>query len=1052
MIASPDILNAQPDTTRTGKLTNDIGEPVAGATILNPRTGQSAVANAKGEFQVTTFRKGDRLIITSIGYEQKVYLWSGTNPVVIVMQRTAQGLDNVTVRLNSGYQYIPKERSTGSYVSLDEKQLNLQPGTNIINRLEGVANSVLFDKDPNRPPVTIRGYSSINGPKNPLIVLDNFPYEGDINNINPNDVESITILRDAAAASIWGTRAGNGVIVITTKKGKLNQPLKIELNANVTVTGKPDLFYLPEINASDFIDVEQALFDRGFYQSQISNRGRPPLSPVEEILVKKANGELTAEEATRQVNAYRDLDVRRDFNEYLYRPGIMQQYALNLQGGTAKASWFVSGGYDRNSDALSAEYERINLRVRNSFRPLPKFQVQTALAYCQSKTESGKSGYNSIRVGTKKLYPYAQFRDGDGNPVPLYMNRQPYIDTAGEGLLLDWKYYPLEEYRYNTAKSDLNEITANVSLQYELLKGLTLEGNYQFQKQLVSRLNLQEQESYVARDLINSFSQVDYSTGIVYRIVPLGAINNTSTTDLTAHQGRGQLNYSKTAGRHELAALAGMEIRQTKTETNRYQYYGFDPETQTIGAIDYTKPYPNFIRGNQFIPKGYGAGFQVQRFTAAFANAAYTYDNRYTVTGSIRKDASNLFGVKSNEKGIPLWSAGLGWTISKEGFYNSTFLPMLRLRTSYGINGNVDNSKSAVTSIFHLGNDTYSNLPFSSVAQYPNPSLSWEKVQIFNVGLDFQLKDNVLSGSIEYFNKTGTDLIGLAPVDYTTGVGSSTGAVIRNVADMKSAGVDLQLNARLLNRSLKWFQSLNLNFNKSRITQYYNATQLARIYVSNGTAISPLVGKPIYSILNYSWAGLDPGTGDPLGYVDGKPGNDYIAIQNDSAKNLAYAGPATPTCYGNFMNTFSWKNFSLSINLQYKLGYYFQRPSISYDALYYSWAGHADYARRWQKPGDEAFTTVPSMPYPADGNRDAFYQASEVLATKADHIRLQFVSLSWDLPTAKSGRSPFRLLQVYGNASNLGIIWSVNHKGLDPDFPSSIPNPKRFTIGFRAHF
>lgn len=1036
----------------TGKVTNDKGEPIAGASITVKRTGKVYIADARGTFTISDARQGDILIFSSVGYGRQEYSWNGEPNLSIQLRVETNALDAVTIKVNTGYQQLPKERVTGSFTQIDQATINLQVGTNTLSRLEGVANSVFFDKNPNRTPITVRGYSSINGPKNPLIVVDNFPYEGDLNNINPNDIESITILKDAAAASIWGTRAGNGVIVITTKKGKLNQPLTMEFNSNITVTDKPDLYYLPQMSTGEFIDVEQYLFDKGFYNREINNRSRPALSPVEELLIKKSNGQIPADEASRQINALRERDVRKDFDQYIYQKGVLQQYALNMYGGNSNFGYFISGGYDKNSDVLAASYQRINLRAQSIFKPFPKLQISSSLAYTETQSRSGKPAYAAITIGSKRLYPYAQLKADDGSSLPMYLYRQPYIDTAGGGKLLDWKFYPLEEYKHNTTQADLQEIIANIGIQYEILKGLSVEAKYQYQKQPSIQKNLQDPDSYAARNLVNTFSQLDYTTGNVSYIVPLGGILQNTNSVIQSQNTRGQLNYTGRFGVHQLVAIAGGEIRQIKNEFNQYQYYGYDPAIQTIGAIDYTNSYPTFIRGNQYIPKGYGSGYQLNRYTSIFANLAYTYNNRYIFSASARKDASNLFGVKSNEKGVPLWSAGTSWNVSKEAFYKSSLLPVLKLRATYGVSGNVDNSKSAVTSLYYLGNDTYTNLPASSVWQFPNPGLSWEKVKTLNFGIDFQLKKEILSGSIEYYQKNGADLIGLAEVDYTSGVGSTTGTIVRNVADMKSRGLDVQLNSQLLNRAIKWTESLNFSYNKSKISSYFNPNQQASAFVNSGTAISPLVGKPIYAILNYKWAGLDPQTGDPLGYYEGKPSTDYISIQNDSVGSLSYAGSAIPTVFGNFMNTVSWRNFSLTINILYKLGYYFQRPSISYDALFYSWAGHADYSLRWQKPGDERTTSVPSMVYPNNANRDAFYSGSAQLATKGDHVRLQFINLSYDLAKEKWKKQPFTLLQLYVNASNLGILWRSNKYGIDPDYPAALAPSKIFAIGIRAHF
>jgi TonB-dependent SusC/RagA subfamily outer membrane receptor len=277
------------DTTITGIVIADSTlVPLAGATITIKGTNTYTMTDNNGRFRLVMPATGRGIVISYIGYQSKQIPLNSIkgNPATIILNKISLEMQEVTI-VNTGYQTLPKERATGSFAQVDNATLNQQIGSNILNRLDGITSGVLFQKQNllGAPSFMVRGLSSINGPKDPLIVLDNFPYDGDINNINPNDVDNVTILKDAAAASIWGTRAGNGVVVITTKKGRLNQPLKIDLNANYTFTGMPDLSYLRTISSSDYIDVEKTLFNNGYYDSYLGDTyNYPALSPVIEIL------------------------------------------------------------------------------------------------------------------------------------------------------------------------------------------------------------------------------------------------------------------------------------------------------------------------------------------------------------------------------------------------------------------------------------------------------------------------------------------------------------------------------------------------------------------------------------------------------------------------------------------------------------------------------------------------------------------------------------------------------------------------------------------------
>jgi len=1040
-------VSAPPLIDIRGKVVNEKKEPVEGASIKVKGTSRGTTTNSDGEFQLTQIDENAVLQISHVSIEPYELRINGrANLETIVVKTQVQENELVTVTVNTGLQQIPKERATGSFTHLSNSQINEQVGLNILNRINGVANGVLFDNNNQRPPITVRGLSTINGPKNPLIVVDNFPYEGDMNNINPNMVESITILKDAAAASIWGTRAGNGVIVITTKKGKFNQPLKLNFNSNVTFSSAPDLSYLKLMPTSDFIDVETFLFSKNFFNGQINNPGKPPLSPIVEILVKRKSGLISSADSAAQINALRNIDVRDDFDKNIYQTGINQQYYLSASGGTDQMTYDIAGGYDRNFSNTASKYERINLRSFNSFKPLKNLQVSTNLFYTQSHIKNGKPEYGTILFGSRRLYPYAKLSD------PMYVLRQPYADTAGAGKLLDWKFYPLDDWKHNTSTTKIQDILANVGLQYQILRGLTAEVRYQYQRQSTQTANLQDIESFAARQLINRFSQLDRNTGIVKYIVPLGGILNNFSQNLETHNGRGQLNFNRDFGQHQIVALLGAEIRQTKVESKTNRFYGYDPEFATVQQVDYINSYRTFINGsNQFVPFVDGAGGTLNRFTSMFGNVAYSFRQTYTVSGSVRKDASNLFGVDANDKGVPLWSAGAAWMISNEKFFQSKFIPFLKLRATYGFSGNVDNSKSAVTTIGIAGPVIYTNFIGAAVSQFGNPDLKWERVKMINMGLDFQLKNGIVTGSIEYYLKKGFDLFGLTPIDYTSGLGTTT--IVKNVANMTGNGLDVSLNAKILNRKIVWQQSFNLSLAQNKVSKYFQQSYRAGDYVNEGSTIAPLEGKPVYSILSFRWMGLDPSTGDPQGFYNKQVSKSYGDIVNDSVASLIYNGSAIPTAFGNFSNTVSWKNLSLTFNITYKFGYYFRRESLNYDALFNSGVGHSDYSLRWKNPGDEKVTDVPSFIYPNNSQRDYFYSYSEALITKGDHIRLQFVNLSYDINKSMWKSLPFDRLRLTINASNLGVIWRSNKYDLDPDYIGSVlPPGKAFNVGLNATF
>jgi TonB-dependent starch-binding outer membrane protein SusC len=443
---------------------------------------------------------------------------------------------------------------------------------------------------------------------------------------------------------------------------------------------------------------------------------------------------------------------------------------------------------------------------------------------------------------------------------------------------------------------------------------------------------------------------------------------------------------------------------------------------------------------------------RLSRFVSLYANGAYTYLSRYTVSMSARKDGSNLFGVNTNDKWQPLWSAGLRWQLSQEKFAPLKKLLQLQLRLTYGVSGNVDLSKSAITTIGYLLNSPYTQTPQAIIDRFANPELQWEKSYMLNAGLDFSLVSNRLSGSVEFYHKKADNLFGNAPIDYTGGAG---GTITKNVAAMKGDGIDLVLNGVIIQKPFKWMMQLIYSRYKDKVTDYYLTSLEGRNFISLGRPrISGLEDRPVYSIFSYAWAGLDATNGDPQGILDGTISTDYTRLTREPmVGDLTYQGPALPVHYGSIGNTFSWKNLELSVRMMYKLGYYFRRQSVEYGSLFNLRAGHQDYTKRWQKPGDELLTDVPSIRFPANSNRDAFYGGSETLVEKGDHIRLSYVSFAYNIRSGAAINQVIKNLRIYGMVNNLGVIWRANQHGIDPDMPAASILPSRsYAIGINASF
>lgn len=1037
-----------------GQVSDEKGKPVIRATVIEKGTANTTITNDNGEFVLPGVRENGVIVISSVGYMTQEIKLNGKNNLLIQLKISVSEIEGVAV--SDGYQNIPKERATGSFEKVDNKLFNRSVSTNILAKLEGIIPGLVFNRrigvnNPND--FSIRGISTLQSDQKPLIVVDNFPYEGNIDNINPNDVESITILKDAAAASIWGAKAGNGVVVITTKKGKYSQKTSVSFNSNITVSGKPDLFYISQFPSSDFIDVEAYLFEKGFFTSQLTNASdRPILTPVVEILAKRKVGLITPADSASRIDLLRNIDVRNDYLKYLYRKTINQQYNLSFSGGKEDVNYLFSVGYDKNlNDLVGNEQDRITIRLQNNIRPVKNLELQIGGLYTQNNSQNNSPGV-PLNNGKASLYPYAKLVDNDGKPLAIEMNyRGSFTDTVGNGNLLDWKYRPLQEIDLADNTSKTQDILLNLGATYHFTPALSGEVKYQYEKQTGIIRNYYSPLTYYSRNLINLFTPTG-GIASVNSAIPYGGILDITSVNLLSHSVRGQLNFNRViSSQHDINVIAGTELRQVQSNGFRNRTYGYDDEVISYRDVDYLTFFPTYenLMYSQKIPSNIYFSDRTNRFVSLYTNASYTYNKRYTFSVSGRRDASNLFGVATNNKWKPLWSVGGSWNVSNEKFYKFSSLPQLKLKATHGYSGNVNNSIAAVLTLAAYGPNLV-NLPMNLVNNPPNPSLRWENVNMTNLAVEFATKNNRLSGAVEYYIKKSTDLISRIPADLTSGFSSLT----VNSAILTGKGWDIAVNSKnILNKTFQWETDIIFSYNTNKLKKYLaQETSNFGALINDGSQITQLEGQPANSIVSYKWGGLDA-SGNPQGYIGKQLSTDYNSFySNATLDDLVFHGSARPTYFGAIRNSFNWKGISLSVNIIYRLGYYFKNLySINYTTLFGGHRmGYADYSNRWQKPGDEISTNVPSMIYPSNSYRDNFYGSSEINIAKAGNIRLQDINLSYQLDRISYKKLPVKQVRIYVYANNLGIIWKANKWGVDPDYGT--PPSKSISIGLKADF
>ncbi|MFD2904866.1 SusC/RagA family TonB-linked outer membrane protein [Sphingobacterium anhuiense] len=1089
--------------TVQGKVLDENRKPLQSATVSVEGTSQRTQTDIFGMFTLENVIKNATIRITYMGYDTRKIKISDVEAFLdVIMRQSENTLEEANV-VSTGYYTIPKERATGSFEYVNNELFNRNVGPDVIGRLKGVTTGTTFDtkteyyfpmKESSNTiagtrkitplnTFTMRGISTLDKSTTfnagtpgifPLIILDNFPYEGDINQLNPNDVESVTLLKDAAAASIWGTRSANGVIVITTKKGKLDQPMRISFNSNVTIRERLNLFYTPVMSSSDFIDIEKVNFDRGVYNNPLANF-YSTVSPVVDLLAKQRalpQNDIAGRAAIDvEIDAYRNYDSRKDISKYLYRKGILQQYSMNLNGGGRQFSYYISGGYDHNvGNEVNVYNTRKNLRNAMTLRPFKNLEVNSNLYYNNTLYHSPTifDGNPQRVIEHLPNQPYVRLADEQGNPLevinPQFFGanlKHGYRKTVGNGRLLDWTYYPLNDINTNYSESDAHEILLNLNASYKLPFGFATQINYQYSKNSEITTRFVDRNSYYMRDYINRFAlydEDDINTPVTFQ-VPIGDGIEQQNINRVSYMLRGQLNFDRTfKDKHQVNALIGAERSEARIFGPPYYSllgYNADPMSFTPITYDTNLPTLNGLSSEKIqrvlnIQPSY-----FNRTTSIFMNAAYNFSKRYFLTISGRNDAGNIFGMEASQRIKPTWSFGTAWNLSEEAFFHRNVLELLKFRATFGYLGNVNNSVSAYPTIVYVNKpNEITGRTYATVSSPPNPGLLPERSGILNLGVDFAFKNNRLSGTIEWFNKNSNQLIAPTPVPISSGFQQ----LFYNSGSLNTRGIEMNLKSvNVQYKQFKWITDFLLSYSKTIVTKYLlSMSEDSFWYVpTSGSNIRSTYreGYAPFNLWTYKFAGLDPQTGDPLGYdTNGNLTKNYAEILNSSKlKDLDDYGSIFPAYFGTFRNTFTWKSISLSANIFYKFKFKIIKPSPfnTYGLTSPETLPTAEYANRWQKPGDEKITNVPSMVFPGDALRDEFYAKSSARVISGDHIRLEDIRVDYRFPNMNK---LFRSLQLYCNVNNLGIIWRANRFGIDPDRFLAPPTPKAITIGVNATF
>ena len=1005
-----------------GKVEDATGEPLPGASVIIKGTQKGVSSDVNGEFKLEGIpESGAVLRVSFIGMKSKDVPVSYGSDMTIRLENDVTQMEDVVI---TGYQTISKERVTGAFSVVSAKTLENKLQTSIVDNMEGLIPGMLVRNGE----ISIRGVSTLYSNNKPLYIVDGFPWEGDIQMLSSDNIQNITILKDAAAASIYGARSANGVIVITTKSGQVGKT-NISLSANFFVTPLPSTSNRNLLSSSELVDLQSEFFNA--YKKNYNLVKKEALPEVVDLMYQRQRGLIGSDaELNTQLDRLRNLDRTKQFKDLLLRPLFKQQYTLNVSGGSERNTYFMSADYlDEQKYNQGEGSRRININLKDNLRITSWLDAEVSTMTSFTNTES--SPINGINL-LSTTPSFRMLTDENGNTLPWnYGKSQEEKNRLISKGLNDERYNPLDEIRNTDISSNSYYLRLSAAMNAQLAKGIRLSVMYQIGKGSSKTKKVYGADSYFVRNMINNAAQVDAQSGITYNIPQGGQLMETRG-GTSAYTLRGQLNVDRNfAERHNVTAVLGAERQKVENElTNSYRM-GYDDRGLTWAMID-AKMLSSGLKGTESTNGLYQLydydkknSFEADedRYISFFGNFGYTYDSRYSITGSVRIDESNLFGTDPKYRHAPLWSVGGSWNITNENFMKDfSFLNRLVLRATYGINGNIAKQTGPYI-IMKSGYDSNNETSYNTIISPPNDQLRWEKTKTVNAGIDISVLNNRLGLSFDYYRKQSSDLLGYVAKDPTLGWES----VMVNYGAMRNNGIELSLNSlNIKNRNFEWRSSLIYSHNSNKLTNCTAPDQTINSYLS-GAATENYPLNPMFS---YNYAGLSE-KGLPLVYNEN--GDKASGVQDSKA--LIYGGTSTPKYTGSFTNNFVYRGFELSFMFIFNGGNVMREIISPYIANYQTITANVnrDILNRWKQPGDELKTGVtPGFDFDAPYTRVNLWRYNHNNVVKADYIRLRNISFSYNLPDKYLRTVKLSGLQFHFQVQN-AWLWTANDQKIDPE-------------------
>ena len=1065
----------------SGVVTDESGDPLIGVSVCIDDSKVCTITDSKGFYTLKVPANACSLKFSYLGMSNaELRLGSGKAPLSRNIQMvTDNQLSDVVV---TGYQEISKPKMTGSVTTITASKLDERYTTNIMNNLEGrVAGLSTYNGK-----MTIRGTSSLYAETSPLLVVDGVPVEGSIDDLNPYDIESVNVLKDAAANAIYGARASNGVIVITTKNAKKAGKIDIDFSANLTVYEKKNVDYADNfyMTPAQQVDTEANYWDYYFFNNdgevndpisstaQSISQGRSAVTPIQYAYYQRAKGEISEAELQSQLDALKKNNYAKDYANAVYKQRVMQQYNLSLRGRSDKFTNNLTLNYKYDNSGLINHFaNQFNAQYKGSYEVAKWLTASFTLNGIYSKQREAGYDYNGSYANIWAQPAYMPFYNADGS-----VKGQHYWYDGDDYMTFDSPFEdlssnPVDEYYKNTQTTRRQYMRYHGDLLFKIIDGLTANAQFVYESNRNTVDWMASQDSHVMRTMRNAY-YYQTADGTIKNYVPTtGGMLRTTNTNGRYWTARGQLNYSKTFGKHDIMAIAGLEFRETKQTGSKALLLGYDDQLQTSSThtIDFatlsTLKYAPYFFGasggypasqfvfNPYIKEGMGiVTEQHHKYASGYFNLTYTYDEKYNVFASFRKDYADVYGLNAKFRGTPLWSVGAGWLIHNEDFMkDNKWINFLKLRASYGVTGNIYQGATSYMTASSGSLNSLTNLPYGTIESPANPNLKWEQSRTTNIGIDFGLLDNRLRGSIDYYNKVGKDIFSNRTLDPTTGFTS----MFVNMASMRNRGIELQVTydwfRAATRKGWSWTTNFTMSHNKNVITSVENPSTRAYQLTDNPYLEGyPYVeGYPSSALWSYRFAGISDQEGEKgqtLWYIEdgGKSHN----ASSKSTSIMEYSGQSEPKVIMGMDNSVRWNGFSFSILMAYYGGHMMRALAETETFGVPATAINSYFLNAWTPENPTNTPGIGRYASTAVGSEPGY---SDISIHHADFLKIRNIVFGYDFPQQWIKHLGMNRLTLRFQIDNPKYLWVANSVHVDPE-TLGLRNPSSFIFGLNVNF